>query len=602
MPRRTIEETFHHGPAVLWISEPGKGLSYVSDRWSSLSGQRLNEALGEGWLDRIHSSDVDSVINEFKRANFAKDEIDVRFRIRQGDTSYIWARAQGAPIKNEQGEFIGFSGSMVDESDQMEALHKMENILENIQESYMLVGSDWKVQQVNKKYEEISGKNREEVLGENALDLFKTCSHAADKDYAKFAIRAMEERKHIHYEAYMPDSNRFFSIDIYPAQDGGIAFFTRDETELKLVRQDLKGSRLKLQEYVEAMPQMAFIADAKGNIIFYNKRHYSYFGLDKNDEEGWAWTEQNMHHPEDVEKTIERWTHSLQTGEPYEIEYRLRRRDGEYRWHLGRAMPLTNRNGEIVEWFGTNTDIHEAKLSQEKLEEALSIRDEFLSIASHELKTPITSLNLQNEIMELLLAGEKVDKTEMFETLDSYKEQTRRLENLVDGLLDINKIQAGRMDFHFAPFDLRSLVMSVGKKFGLEFKKSGTDFNIDMPSDLIVNWDFDRIEQVLINLTSNVLKYAPGADVQVSASVVDGDRARIVFADNGPGISEERLPKIFNRFERAASSKKISGLGLGLYIVKSIIEAHGGSISAYNQDSGGAMFKLELPLSPKEES
>lgn len=140
-----------------------------------------------------------------------------------------------------------------------------------------------------------------------------------------------------------------------------------DISERKEMEEALRQSEQRFKVYAEAMPQMAFIADAKGEITYYNERWYRYVGGVENTE-GWGWKEQLVHHPDDLQRTIERWTHSLETGEPYEIEYRLRRYDGEFRWHLGRAVPVENDEGEIELWLGTNTDIHEQKNIQEDLQ------------------------------------------------------------------------------------------------------------------------------------------------------------------------------------------------------------------------------------------
>ena len=126
----------------------------------------------------------------------------------------------------------------------------------------------------------------------------------------------------------------------------------------------------QLSAYVNAMPQMVFIADAKGNITTYNQRWYEYVGGAVRTAEGWGWVDEPIHHPEDLERTLATWSASLATGEPYEIEYRLRRFDGAYRWHLGRAVPIVNEQGEITQWFGTNTDIHELRMSQERVRES----------------------------------------------------------------------------------------------------------------------------------------------------------------------------------------------------------------------------------------
>jgi PAS domain S-box-containing protein len=139
--------------------------------------------------------------------------------------------------------------------------------------------------------------------------------------------------------------------------------------ERKKAEQKLLESEARFRHYTEAMPQMAFLADAQGEILYFNRRHYEYFGIDP-ERNGLDWRGQQLHHPDDVERTIRAWSNCVATGEPYTIEYRLRRHDGEYRWHLGRAVPLRDSQGAIIQWFGTNTDIHEQKIASQKLQES----------------------------------------------------------------------------------------------------------------------------------------------------------------------------------------------------------------------------------------
>lgn len=139
-------------------------------------------------------------------------------------------------------------------------------------------------------------------------------------------------------------------------------------TERKKSERELQESEARFRHFAEAMPQMAFLADARGQVGYFNQRHYEYFGIDPASK-SYEWEGQNLHHPDDMQRTIDQWTHCVATGELYQIEYRLRRADGEYRWHLGRAVPVRNSQGEVVQWLGTNTDIHEQKVVTEKLKE-----------------------------------------------------------------------------------------------------------------------------------------------------------------------------------------------------------------------------------------
>lgn len=150
-----------------------------------------------------------------------------------------------------------------------------------------------------------------------------------------------------------------------------------DVTDKVLARKKVEASELELREFADAMPHMAFIADETGSITFFNRRWYEYV-QGTNDTEGWGWKDQNIHHPDDLQRTIDRWLHSLKTGEVYEIQYRLRRHDGVYRWHFGKAIPFKRPDGSIERWIGTNTDIHDYQTALELLSES---EEKFRTIA-----------------------------------------------------------------------------------------------------------------------------------------------------------------------------------------------------------------------------
>ena len=230
------------------------------------------------------------------------------------------------------------------------------------------------------------------------------------------------------------------------------------------------------------------------------------------------------------------------------------------------------------------------------LTEAVEARDEFLSIASHELRTPITSLKMQLDILNISLkkgGSDRMDLTDVKSGVRTSLEQVGRLTRLIDDLLDISRIKSGQLTIEAAEMDLMDSARGVIEKLRFQAGDSGNQIELKGPEKLIGFWDRHRLEQVFVNLLSNALRYAPGAKVEVSiASTPKG--ARVAIVDFGSGIAPDRINSIFHRFERA-SSKNTGGLGLGLYIVNEIVKAHRGKIWAENNTSGGATFTMELP-------
>ncbi len=228
---------------------------------------------------------------------------------------------------------------------------------------------------------------------------------------------------------------------------------------------------------------------------------------------------------------------------------------------------------------------------------AVKQRDEFFSIASHELRTPLTSLKLQVQMRKRLLkAGDRsictLEKTESL--LETTEDQVNRISRLIDDMLDITRLANGKLTLSPEPVDLSSLVEKGVQTFQPQFQFIGSRIGLEMEGHVTGRWDPYRIEQVIANLLTNALKYGAGKPVFVQVRVRD-DKAVLTVKDGGIGVSPENQERIFQRFERAASASNPSGLGLGLYITRQILELHGGSIRVDSKLGEGSTFTVELP-------
>ncbi|RKG83976.1 GAF domain-containing protein [Corallococcus terminator] len=231
--------------------------------------------------------------------------------------------------------------------------------------------------------------------------------------------------------------------------------------------------------------------------------------------------------------------------------------------------------------------------------EAVRQRDEFLGIASHELKTPLTPLSLkvqllQKQVVVLAREGKPVPTERVAETLDVVQRQVRRLSRLVDNLLDVSRITAGRLRLELEELDLASVAAEILYRFAPAAAQHGTELELDAPVPVVGRWDRLRLEQVVTNLVSNALKYGAGHPVVLSVEG-QGPLARLTVRDHGIGIEPQDLARIFERFERAVSDRHYGGLGLGLYITRQIVEAFGGKVGATSVPGQGSTFLLELP-------
>jgi PAS domain S-box-containing protein len=355
----------------------------------------------------------------------------------------------------------------------------------------------------------------------------------------------------------------------------------RRERELQITELKLAAER-RYTNLAEAVPDVVWTANALGGLEYANRRFGEYTGMNLDDARGDGWLA--AAHPDDTAPWLEGWRRAVESGSPYEGELRLKRQsDGEYRWHVSRAKPERDSNGDIVAWLGTLTDF-------EDLKQAIRARDEFLSIASHELRTPLTALKLR--LQALLYAKGLEDKLE--KKLESAARQTQRLERLIDNLLDISRITTGHLELEPEELELAELTHEVVERLRDEAMATGSVIQFEATSRASGKWDRLRIEQVVTNLLSNALKYGEGRPIVVRVSADDGS-AEISVRDRGIGIAEQDLERIFDQFERAANRRAPGGLGMGLYIARQIVEAHHGKIQVESKNGEGSLFRVRLP-------
>jgi PAS domain S-box-containing protein len=300
----------------------------------------------------------------------------------------------------------------------------------------------------------------------------------------------------------------------------------------------------------------------------------------------------------------------------FEAEGWRLRKDGTRLWANVVVTRINDSRGTLIGFTKVTRDLTERRKAEEALRQAneglearvrdrtreliqaLKVRDDFLSIASHELRTPLTGLKLQLQLARRNVdpaRGMTLSADKAATAFDRALRQEKALEELVDDLLDISRIQTGKLLLEPKDVDVGKLVEEVVARFADQLAQAKSQLVLQLAPGLTARWDDRRVAQVLVNLLSNALKYAPGAPIQVSVTR-DGERARLVVQDAGPGISKERQGAVFERFERAGASPNVGGLGLGLFIARRIVEAHRGTIRLESEPGQGARFIVELPL------
>ncbi|MGE3684286.1 MAG: chemotaxis protein CheB [Bdellovibrionales bacterium] len=263
-----------------------------------------------------------------------------------------------------------------------------------------------------------------------------------------------------------------------------------------------------------------------------------------------------------------------------------------------RAGVFSGREEEIIKGLASQAAIaiDNARLFQQ-LKEAVHARDQFMSIASHELRTPLTSMKLQTQLFHRSQAknpGVALEPQKMARFVGSIDGGLNRLIRLVDDMLDISRIQHGRLSINAERMDLVPVLSEALERLKPQLAEAGMELKVSAPRQLFANIDRFRIEQVITNLVTNAIRYAANAPLDVTLQAVE-DRITVSFKDYGPGIKKEDRVRVFDRFERLVSADQISGMGLGLFISREIVEAHGGTIKIDSEEHQGACFVIDLP-------
>jgi len=263
-------------------------------------------------------------------------------------------------------------------------------------------------------------------------------------------------------------------------------------------------------------------------------------------------------------------------------------------------LPIRDETGKIVRWFGTNTDIEDVRRAEEKLKEADRRKDEFLATLAHELRNPLAPIRSGLEIIRRATS----DKPARMEALDIIERQTNQMVHLVDDLLDISRITQGKIKLRKTRFELKSAVDMALESSRDMLEMTGHKLIVALPDEPVyLDADFTRISQILLNILNNSVKYTqPGGEIRLTVEKRDGE-AVISFLDSGIGIPPEMMPHIFEMFSQIenASEQAHGGLGIGLSVVKRLVEMHGGTITAFSAGKGkGSEFVVHLPLAAEQ--
>jgi PAS domain S-box-containing protein len=463
---------------------------------------------------------------------------------------------------------------------------------------------DWKVTYLNHEVERILG--RENVMGRNLWDEFPDL--IGSLLYEK-AYLALAEQNPAHFEGFFPSLNTWLEIHLYPSP-AGLGIYVRNINRAKHVEEELAKSEQMLRLLVAQARDYAIIMyDTSGTIKSWNEgaeRLYRYRAKEIIGRHFSQLVPEEEHSNEWPNSSFKK---AIEMGNFEEEAWRARK-DGSHFLANVSFTSLRDSSGQLQGFSSVTRDIterHEAEVERNRLlneaQAAVSSRDELLSIASHEIKTPLTALSLQLQILHRVTV-KKAEHDERgaisspaLKMIKSCEQQSQRLARLLDELLDVTRMRLGKLSLDLQDTDLSEITRETIERFSPDAERTGSTIKARLTPDVIGRWDSGRLEEITNNLISNAIKYGDGKPIEIQTSMDPTTKiARLVVMDHGIGIPKDMLANIFNRFERAHAEKKIKGVGLGLYIVRQLVEAHGGSIHVESEVGKSSTFTVELPL------
>ncbi|MDB5342689.1 MAG: domain S-box protein [Schlesneria sp.] len=378
-------------------------------------------------------------------------------------------------------------------------------------------------------------------------------------------------------------------------QQDRIVVYVMDLTQSRRTEAAYRESESRFRVLSECMPQKVWTARPDGQLDYLNQTLIAYAGRPKEELTGWGWLD--VIHPDDVEPHLKGWRQSVASGEMFEIEVRLRKESGEYRWHLTRALPIYASDTQVVTWLGTNTDIHDQKLAEESLREEHRRKDQFLAVLAHELRNPLAPLSNAVQVFSSM----RLDPSKASDLLAIMQRQIRQMTRLIDDLLDLARITQGRILLRRDWTSAKSIVSVAIEAVQPMVNERQHQLTVKQPDeDIWLNADAARLAQSLTNLLHNAAKYtSPQGRIDL---IVEKENSCVLFRvrDNGAGIPANMVNRVFDLFMQVEQTldRSHGGLGIGLTLVRTLIELHGGSVFAQSSGTGqGSEFTIKLPLS-----
>jgi PAS domain S-box-containing protein len=515
-------------------------------------------------------------------------------KLPDGRVEQRFLRAEWRARRDASGEIIGVYAFGVEVTEEVVGHDHLpwEHVFKDAAWGMSVSTPDNRFVEVNEAFARMHGSKPDDWVGRPVLDMF------ADESKPMFSelARQAHETGSIQYESLhvRSDGTKFpvlCEITAFKDDRGNVLFKAASYLDITARKADERrlAERTRL---LDLSNDAIVVRDAEDRVTYWNRGAQELYGYSQEEALG-----RNIHELLQTEfpAPLDAIRQALLARDRWSGELVHRRRDGQRivvssRWALDRDA-----RGRPASTLETNNDITSRKRAEEELRRAVHVRDEFLSVASHELRTPLTALTLQLEGIQKIVGAQR-DGAErrIGRKLAVALRQTERLAALVEGLLDESRIASGGLRLELESFDLRDVVRDVTERLSELASRSNVDLRLELGTARVGTWDRACLEQICLNLLGNAIKYGAGAPVDV---ILEGDEhmVELRIIDRGIGISPSDQQRIFGRFERAVSTSHYGGFGLGLYIARQMVEAHGGAIEVVSAPGKGATFVVRLP-------
>jgi PAS domain S-box-containing protein len=606
-------------PTLVWSCRPDGAFDYVSRRWSEYTGISAQDALGSGWMAAYHPDDIGKHQEKRLASLVSGEPVMNEVRLRRADGQYRWHLIHGVPLRDASGNIVKWYGAAADIEDRKgaeQALRRSERELRDLIETMpaMAVAAlrDGSPTFVNRRWTEYTGLSAEDTEGsgwktaihpedfERWLNLWRVCLATGQpfEDEARFR-RASDGEYRWFWTRGVPLRDEEGNIAGWYGLGMDIQDRKTAEQEHERLRQLERQVERELQLTIDTIPAIVVRYRRDGSIEFLNQTWRTYTGLSQDRLQGQGW--RGAVHPDDLPKREAAWRAHLPTGQPFEMEQRLRRADGEYRWFFVRRVPLRDENGEVIRWYAVAHDIEDQKRAERALQTAqaelahvtrVTTLGEMSASIAHEINQPLFAIVTNAEATLLLLSRDVPDIQEARAGIAEVIKNAHRAGEVIRRIRDFSK----KAHPHMLQLNINEVVEEAVKLVRHEALRHGVTIRFEFASGLpLVRGDRIQLQQVIVNLAVNGMEAMTSVQDRDRVLIVRtqrdrSDRILVAVADAGVGIEPENRNRVFDAFH----TTKPGGLGMGLAICRSIIEAHGGRLWADANVPCGAIFRFTV--------